>query len=232
MRKSYLADAKGLLSIPRYRFFTAPTRLGGAGIVGICGTPGTGKKTVAPKVSELLGLQAQSHQLASSQGIVGGRPDAAAAEGVASRPSLARRPYGHLLPYLLRKPRPGSSPCYAATPRPSRKTGRRRYPSSKVTENVEAELIGVLLYDCVKEYGDDLVREYDTTAATPEAVANAIARDAEDSQARERQGGRGAARLDRLDPQLRLFDQVEVPPRGEQRPTRLDLNQDRLLEPG
>lgn len=153
-------------------------------IVGICGTPGTGKKTVAPKVSELLGLAgAISINSLAPQGSSEVDPKQLRKALLKSKPAHVVL-YGHLLPYLLKKEEAGFVAVLRCDPAVLRKRlVARRYPSSKVTENVEAELIGVLLYDCVKEYGDDLVREYDTTAATPEDVANAIARDARDSLA-------------------------------------------------
>ena len=44
---------------------------------------------------------------------------------------------------------------------------------------MEAELIGVVLDECVRRFGSRLVREYDTTSSSPKAVASEIAKDSE-----------------------------------------------------
>ena len=62
--------------------------------------------------------------------------------------------HGHLLPHVLRK---GEVELVAVLRcEPSVLRGRlfkRGYPQAKVTENVEAELIGVLLDECVARFG-------------------------------------------------------------------------------
>jgi adenylate kinase len=149
------------------------------GIVGICGTPGTGKKTVAPKVAELLGLPpAVSINSLAPKGAVEVDPAQVRGALLRSKPSGAVL-FGHLLPDVLRRREAALVAVLRCDPAVLRKRLMARgYPPEKVTENVEAELIGVLLYECVITYGNALVREYDTTAARPEAVAKAIARDA------------------------------------------------------
>jgi len=149
------------------------------GIVGICGTPGTGKKTIAPKVATLLGFPAaiSINSLAPKSAIDVDTRNLRA-ELVKSKPSRVVL-FGHLLPDVLRR----QEAAYVAVLRcdPSalrRRLGERGYPPTKVTANVEAELIGVLLYECVVQYGSQLVSEYDTTSSPPEDVAKAIARDA------------------------------------------------------
>ena len=58
-----------------------------------------------------------------------------------------------------------------------RRLAKRGYPNEKITENVEAELIGVVLDECVRRFGGKVVHEYDTTSASPASVAKAIASD-------------------------------------------------------
>jgi adenylate kinase len=152
------------------------------GIVGICGTPGTGKKTVAPKVATLLGFPGaiSINSLAAK-----GAPDVDVrqlrAKLLKSRPSRFVL-FGHLLPDVLRKRETAFVAVLRCDPSVLRKRLRGRgYPRAKVTANLEAELIGLLLYECVLQYGSELVREYDTTSSSPEDVAKAIARDAKAS---------------------------------------------------
>jgi adenylate kinase len=162
------------------------------GIVGICGTPGTGKKTVAPMVATLLGLApATSLNSLAPRGVVEVDPRVLRRELLKLSPP-ARVIFGHLLPHVLRKSEAGFVAVLRCEPLILRdRLAERGYPAAKVIENVEAELIGVVLDECVRRFGGDLVREYETTSASPKEVAKAIARDAKAAMARS---GRAARR--------------------------------------
>jgi broad-specificity NMP kinase len=98
--------------------------------------------------------------------------------------------FGHLLPHVLRKSEAGLVAVLRCEPSVLR--GRlvaRGYPASKVTENVEAELIGVVLDECVRRFGRELVREYDATSSSPKDVAEAIVKDTE-AATRDKGGAR------------------------------------------
>lgn len=99
--------------------------------------------------------------------------------------------YGHLLPHAVRKEDAGFVALLRCEPTVLKKRLEARgYEAPKVRENVEAELIGVLLDECVRRFGGDHVREYDTTTATPRSVASSIARDVRLAA----KGGKGAGR--------------------------------------
>jgi adenylate kinase len=145
----------------------------------ITGTPGTGKKTVAPLVAKALGLSAP---LALNSLARKGQTEVDTALLRAKLLKLKPAPgvvYGHLLPHVLRK---GDAALVAVLRcEPSLLRARlvsRGYPEAKVNANVEAELIGVVLDECVRRFGETKVREYDTTSLPPKRVAEAIARDA------------------------------------------------------
>jgi len=148
-------------------------------LVGISWTPGTGKKTIAPAVAALLGLPPpiSINSLAPK-----GRAEVDPAQ--LRRKLLKMKPnravvYGHLLPHVLRKSEVGLVAVLRCEPSVLKgRLVKRGYPPGKVTENVEAELIGVVLDECVSRFGRDRVREYDTTSSPPKDVAKAIARDA------------------------------------------------------
>lgn len=160
-------------------------------IVGICGTPGTGKKTVAPLVARLLELpRAIPLNSLAAKGEVEVDTVRLRRELLKAAPARAVV-FGHLLPHVLRKSEAGFVAVLRCEPSVLRKRLEKRgYPGAKVTENVEAELIGVVLDECVRRFGLGLVREYDTTSASPRAVAKAIARDAVSALSE----GKGAAK--------------------------------------
>jgi broad-specificity NMP kinase len=149
------------------------------GIVAICGTPGTGKKTVAPIVATLLGFPA-----ATSLNSLAPKAASEVDTRQLREALLKTKPsrivlFGHLLPDVVKKQEAAIVAVLRCEPSALRKRLKERgYPAAKVMANVEAELIGVLLYECVVLYGSQLVSEYDTTSSSPEDVAKAIASDA------------------------------------------------------
>jgi len=161
------------------------------GIVGISGTPGTGKKTVAPIVASTLGLPAISVN-SLAKGVEEVDTAKLRRDLVKLAPPRAVL-YGHLLSHVLRKPEAEFVAVLRCEPSVLRqRLTKRGYPKTKVTENVEAELIGVVLDECVKRFGGALVREYDTTSSRPKLVAGAIARDAQAGKS----GGKAPAWID------------------------------------
>ncbi len=139
---------------------------------GLTGTPGTGKKTLAPRIAEKLGLpcvsltaEACEARVASAEGDeVDTEALAERIVGRISRPALV---YGHLLPYVIRRSDLGFLVVLRCEPRIlKRRLESRGYARGKVRENVEAELIGILCADSVRAYGAGRVAEFDTTSAS------------------------------------------------------------------
>jgi len=150
-------------------------------LIGITGTPGTGKKTIAPLVASRLGVLCRSlNELAESFGLVGGAEDELEVDTEALRKKIAplrMEPsivYGHLLPYALAK----SSVARVVVLRcePSALKQRllaRGYLPERVVQNVEAELIGLVASDSYSAFGRGLTAEFDTTA-TKASVASRL----------------------------------------------------------
>jgi adenylate kinase len=140
---------------------------------GITGTPGTGKKTLAPMVAFRLGLPCISlYDQAVSSGLVRqGDSDAEVDTTVLGRfivkhvsgPALV---YGHLLPYVFGSRELRRVVVLRCEPKAlKRRLLARRYQPKKVMENVEAELIGVLSADSMTTFGGRKTAEFDTTTS-------------------------------------------------------------------
>jgi adenylate kinase len=148
-------------------------------IVCVTGTPGTGKKSVAPLVARRLGLPCRSIDgMARAHGLLD--PGSHEVDTDSLRAKLRRlRPgpsvvYGHLVPYAV----PGPSVAKALVLRcePSVLRGRLRsrgYDANKVGENVVAELIGLLAYEARRAFGPAKVFEIDSTSTPPAETASA-----------------------------------------------------------
>lgn len=154
------------------------------GLLALTGNPGTGKKSVAPALADYLGSGlVDINQVALS----GDRKPVSGEKEVDTRKLRSRLVklglsdsvvFGHMLADLLRKGEPDFVAVLRCEPSELKKRLEARgYDKAKVVENVEAELIGVILYDCIRVFGEAAVHEYDTTGAHPRSVAKRIADD-------------------------------------------------------
>lgn len=149
--------------------------------IGITGSPGTGKKTVANTLSHLTGLKVISLNRFAKKTKSGKRINR---EFVVDIQRLRRRKIstqgrivvGHLLPLVV----PKSSLDFVAILRCSPTILRKRYLSrgyseEKIRENIEAELLDIVSFSALKKYGRRNVSEFDTTSSkTPDLVASQI----------------------------------------------------------
>jgi len=151
-----------------------------SGTLGITGTPGTGKKSIAPIVAERLGTKCLSlNELAKSYGLVTRRSGAVDTEKLGARLkrdfSGSAVVYGHLLPYVVSSSLLSRVIVLRCQPGVLKDRLRLRgYSPSKIIENVEAELIGVVSSDAFDAYGGAKTREVDTTNASPAEAATAV----------------------------------------------------------
>lgn len=161
--------------------------------VGITGTPGTGKKTIAPLVASELGfstidlnsLATRERKPSSTRTI---HVDPATLRLRLRKLDLSGKVlYGHLLPFLLRKDELDFIAVLRCRPAVLKdRLLRRGYSSQKLRENLEAELIGVTLADCLKRFGDERLLEYDTSRGGPDLVADRILADTRGKGMKER----------------------------------------------
>ena len=145
------------------------------------GTPGTGKKTVAPLLAKALGVQCLGiNEAARARDLLKKRGDEWEVDTDALRRALhaISTPvvlYGHLLPNSI----DGALVSRAVVLRcePSmlkRRLAERRYSARKLIDNVESELIGLLSSETFDAFGEEKTFEVDTTTTAAEQVASAV----------------------------------------------------------
>lgn len=166
-------------------------------ILGITGSPGTGKKSVAPLVAKKLGVVCLGiNDLARSYGLL----KESAPEGEVDTGEMRRKlayglqepavVYGHLLPYVMSPSSVARVAVLRCEPAVLKKRlMARAYPSKKIVDNVEAELIGLVSSDAFDTFGKERTFEVDTTSSTA-AVA------AESTLEIFKGGGQPGARID------------------------------------
>ncbi|MDG6902600.1 MAG: AAA family ATPase [Nitrososphaerota archaeon] len=149
--------------------------------LGITGTPGTGKKTLAPKVAVQLGLPC----IGLNQLLTGGEltePERGVDPRKLRKRLMKRHDrravvFGHMVPDVLEKRDLEKVVVLRCEPSVlGRRLRRRGYTEEKVAANVEAELIGFVSAGCISKYGRGKMAEFDTTDRLIRGSAKAVAR--------------------------------------------------------
>ncbi len=149
--------------------------------LGITGTPGTGKKTLAPMVAGILKLPCVGlNELVPHSRK---KPKTVAVDTDALRGRLLRSVdgrclvHGHLLPDVLRRAEVERVVVLRCDPKELKLRLRsRRYEAAKVTANLEAELIGLVSSLCFHRFGESRVVEFDATSGKISNSADAVAK--------------------------------------------------------
>jgi adenylate kinase len=156
----------------------------GGRYIGITGTPGTGKKSIAPLVAERLKLGCFGlNDLAFSAGLARRDDDPAEVDASSMRRLVLKAVpgpavvYGHMLPYSLPKGEVRRVFVLRCEPTVLKlRLQSRGYPPAKVLQNVESELIGLISAESISVYGARVVSEIDTTSLTPHFASQFILR--------------------------------------------------------
>ena len=153
-------------------------------IIGLTGTPATGKKTVGKIVAKRLGYEfLEINKLAKGLGAEVSKDE----EGIdvdalilyKKLPNLLKGKKavvaGHLLPHCL----PDKSVNFVAVLRCSprglvQRYKKRGYSSEKIKSNIVAEAIDVCLSDALDSYKKSKISEIDTSNKKPEQVAGEL----------------------------------------------------------
>ncbi len=157
------------------------SRISSRTVVGLTGTPGTGKKSIAPLLASLLGIPSVSiDEEARMTGALSEEGedllvDTERLSRVSVEETGRRLVFGHLLAEAVSRKALDAAIVLRCEPKTLKERLRRRgYPEPKVLENVEAELIGYLAAQARQRFGRSRVHEFDTTATTPRDAAKRI----------------------------------------------------------
>jgi len=136
--------------------------------IGITGSPGTGKKSVAIELAKLSGL----NLLLINEFVMKHRLGAMRNKEFVVDLERARRAIdtngriicGHLLPYIVPKSELDFVVVLRCSPDVLKKRyARRGYSQEKINENLEAEMIGVIAEKAMSVYGSKKLIEFNTT---------------------------------------------------------------------
>ncbi|MHB1867494.1 MAG: adenylate kinase family protein [Nitrososphaerales archaeon] len=148
--------------------------------IGITGSPGTGKKSVAIELAKISGLNlllindfAIKHRfgvLRNEEFVVDLRRARKAID------TDGRIICGHLLPYIVPKSELDFVVVLRCSPNVLKKRYRKRgYSPEKINENLEAEMIGVIAEKAMTVYGSKKLIEFNTTRTrVPGRVAKRV----------------------------------------------------------
>jgi adenylate kinase len=154
------------------------------GLLGVTGTPGTGKKTLSPLIASRLSYSlldlnsAVMHDSRSKPGTPLEVDTVRLRKRILANRASNRVIFGHLLPDVFRAKELDFVAVLRCEPSIlKRRLVGRGYSGPKVIANIEAELIGVVLDASIRSFGKSLVHEYDSTKAEPARLARIIVSD-------------------------------------------------------
>lgn len=155
-------------------FARIPTR------IGVTGSPGTGKKTVGRELAKITGFELLLFKdFAMRNGLGAWKGNEYLVDvGKASNKVDTRRKIvcGHLLPYVITDSKIDVVVVLRCAPKVLLERYRKRkYTSSKILENIEAEMIGVVSERASRVYTRKKLMEFDTTRSrNPKTLAKRI----------------------------------------------------------
>jgi adenylate kinase len=146
--------------------------------IGITGSPATGKRSVATELSKITALEPFSINDYAISHELGCRRDEEYELDVRRLRGIetsGRVIYGHLLPYVVSRADIDFVAVLRCSPIELRKRYERRgYGEKKIRANIEAEVLGLVSYLCLKKYGKLKVGEFDTSKASPKRIAHSV----------------------------------------------------------
>jgi len=153
-------------------------------VIGITGTPGTGKKTVGRLLAKLLNYDFfDLNQIAMEKNAIIGKDEHGFIADLYLLRKYAREAIkgkkvvisGHLLPFIFSKREIRFVAILRCSPFELEKRFKlRNYSDEKIKDNIASEILGTCSYDALKKFGKDKVAEFDTTDRDAKDVAEEI----------------------------------------------------------
>ncbi|MGQ9780826.1 MAG: adenylate kinase family protein [Nitrososphaeria archaeon] len=145
--------------------------------IGITGSPGTGKKTLAKGLSLATGYKVINiNQLCISKGAILGRDkygiiaDTRKLKKILAENTMHQNfiLVGHLLPYVSSPDEIDFTIVLRCNPYTlGERLRQRRYPEGKTLMNLGAEILGTSYFDTIKKFGKRKVHVIDTSSRSP-----------------------------------------------------------------
>ncbi len=153
-------------------------------IIGITGTPGTGKKIVGRFLAKLLNYDfLDLNQVAIEKNAIIGKDE----HGFIADLFLLRKHTreaikgkkvvvsGHLLPFIFSKREIRFVAILRCSPfELENRFKLRNYGDEKIKDNIASEILGICAYEALRKFGKDKVAEFDTTGRDAKEVAEEI----------------------------------------------------------
>lgn len=150
-------------------------------VIGITGTPGTGKKTIGRLLAKLLNYDFfDLNQIAIEKNAIIGEDE----HGLIVNLHLLRKyakeaikgkkvvVVGHLLSSIFSKKEVRFVAVLRCSPfELERRIKARNYDDKKIKDNITSEILGLCTYDALKKFGKEKVAEFDTTGRDAKDVA-------------------------------------------------------------
>jgi adenylate kinase len=181
MQSSMFKDAKPKLGLETHEKFVSPRNPHTSySRIGITGSHGTGKRSVARELSRLLNLETLSineFAIRKGLGIWENNEFLVDIKRLTGRIDTADKiVVGHLLPYVIRDNQLDLVAVLRCSPSELQsRYSRRKYAPSKIAENLEAEAIGLVSAKCADIYQPWKIAEFDTSRVKqPRIIAKRI----------------------------------------------------------
>lgn len=147
--------------------------------IGITGSPGTGKKSVGSELAKITGKPlvlindyAISHGFGKRKNSEFEVDEGRLYGKVPTEDSIV---VGHLLPYVVKRNQLDFVVVLRCSPATIKKRFvQRGYSTSKLEENVGAEVLGLIPYKALQTFGSSKLSEFDTTRSKPKTAARKI----------------------------------------------------------
>ena len=153
-------------------------------IIGITGSPATGKKSIGRIVADSLKyrfLDLNKIALESDSVLSRGKEDFEVDPDKLRRQVLRQIKdgkvvlVGHLLPFILTKSEVGLVAVLRCSPQElETRYSKRGYSAKKIKDNISSEILDICFTEALYSFGSDTIAEFDTSNRPPNDVAEEI----------------------------------------------------------